>query len=61
MRIPYGLIFIVALIVGIAWLAPDSKLGGDLRNTGSDAASATGSLLGAFSRGAKEASDIVSE
>lgn len=61
MRIPYGLIFIVALIVGIAWLAPDSKLGGELRKTGNHGAQGIGSLFDALGQGSQELGDIVSE
>ena len=61
MRIPVGLIFIVALFVLIAILAPDSKLGGDLRDTGSAGASVTGSLLDALEQGSSELSDAVRE
>lgn len=61
MRIPLPLIFIIALLVGIAWLAGDSKFGGELRKTGTHGAQGVGSLLDALGQGSQELGDIVSE
>jgi hypothetical protein len=61
MRIPLGLIFILALAVGLALLAPDSKLGGDLRNTGSNLRQGTSSIFDTLGRGSRDLGEAVSE
>lgn len=61
MRIPYGLIFIAGVILAIALLAPDSKLGGDLRNTGSNLRQGTSSIFDTLGRGSRDLGEAVSE